>query len=293
MSADGVSSTPPAGAHVSVIAKPMWRIRAGRELPRYLLAALAAVGLLASARFAIAPPRPLPAPAAMPSGLLPDRAAEGFAELFARRYLTWDARDPEAQERALAPFLGSWMEAGGGLQPPGAGEQRVQWTQVVQSRAIDARERVYTVAAQTDTVGLLYLAVSVMRQPDGSLALGAYPAFVGAPAFGAAPAPEHEREVQDPALATVIARALRNYLAGARSELAADLAPGARVAPPGLALALQTVRSIDLAADGRSVVATVQAQDARGAQYTLAYELQTALSAGRWEIAAIQMDPDA
>ena len=34
------------------------------------------------------------------------------------------------------------------------------------------------------------------------------------------------------------------------------------------------------------------AQDARGARYTLAYELDVAEVAGRWEVAAIQMDPD-
>ncbi len=61
-------------------------------------------------------------------------------------------------------------------------------------------EHVYTVAAQTDTAGLLYLTVPVARTSDGALALAGYPAFVGAPAAGPAQSPGHLREVADPAL---------------------------------------------------------------------------------------------
>jgi hypothetical protein len=42
-----------------------------------------------------------------------------------------------------------------------------------------------------------------------------------------------------------------------------------------------------------AVLATVQAQDARGVRYTLAYELDVVRSQGRWEISAVQTDPDA
>ncbi len=40
------------------------------------------------------------------------------------------------------------------------------------------------------------------------------------------------------------------------------------------------------------MLATLRARDERGAQYTLAYELGVQLSAGRWEISAIQTNPD-
>ena len=46
------------GAHAHVRARPMWRVRLARELSRYALGALSLFGLAASARFAIAPPRP-------------------------------------------------------------------------------------------------------------------------------------------------------------------------------------------------------------------------------------------
>jgi hypothetical protein len=281
-------------AAVTITPRPLWRIRLAREAPRHLLHALVLAGLLASARFALDPPR-----ATVPTALLrgapaQDLAAEGFATLFARAYLTWEGQNPEARERALAPFVGPGMDADAGLQPPASGEQRVQWTQVVQAREPLPGEHVYAVAAQTDTAGLLYITVSVLHPAGGGLALAGYPAFVGPPASGPAQtsAEGRLRQVADPELATVVERALRNYLAGSASELAADLAPGARVSLPGEGLALQSLQSLQWAPGAGAVLAVVQAQDQRGAQYTLAYELDVARAQGRWEIAAIQMDPD-
>ncbi len=278
---------------VTIANRALWRIRLARELPRYLLCMLSVAGLAASARFAIAPPTPeLPA-AAVREPAPPDRAAEAYAALFARRYLTWNAAEPQASASALEPFLGSGMEPDAGLELPASGEQRVEWAEVVQARAPAPGEHVYTVAAQTDTAGLLYLTVPVARTSDGGLALAGYPAFVGAPAAGPAQGAGHLREVTDPALATVAQRALRNYLAASSSELAADLAGGARVSLPGLALTLESTQRLDWAPEGSAVLATVQAQDGRGVRYTLAYELDVVRAQGRWEVSAVQMDPDA
>jgi Conjugative transposon protein TcpC len=285
-------------ATVTIARRPLWRIRLARGLPRYVLYALALAGALASARFAVDPPRA--ALASLPRQSAGENfAAEGFATLFARAYLTWEAQHPEARERALAPFVGSGIDADAGLQPPPGSarsqvEQRVQWTQVVQQRSPLPDETVYTVAAQTDTSGLLYLTVSVLHKPGSPLALAGYPAFVGPPASGAAQtdAGERLREVNEAGLSTVVERALRNYLAGSPSELAADLASGARVSLPGIELALQSLQTLQWAPGAGAVLALVQAQDQRGTQYTLAYELDVLRAQGRWEISAIQMDPD-
>lgn len=279
-------------ATVTVAPRSMWRVRLSRELPRYLLQGLAIAGMLASARFAIAPPRPVIARTSTPNAALVDRSAEGFAALFARLYLTWDSRDPEAHRLALAPYLNASTESEAGMQPPESGEQRVQWTQVVQARMAAPGEHIYTVAVQTDTSGLLYLTVNVVREAGGSLALGGYPAFVGAPASTAAAFPGNLREVEDPQLEAVVMRALRNYLARAESELDADLVARARVSLPGAALSLQSLDTLDWSRDGRSVLAIVRTRDEHGARYTLAYELDVLSSAGRWEVSAIQMNPD-
>jgi Conjugative transposon protein TcpC len=299
MSPSSASGSPqphpePPRASVTIARRPLWRIHLARGLPRYVLYALTAAGLAASARFALDPPR-----AALPAALLrrsapEDLAAEGFAALFARSYLTWEAQRPEAREHALAPFIGPGMEPDAGLQPAPGSEQRVLWTQVVQQREPLGGEHVYTVAVQTEGAGLVYLTVGVLHPPGGALALAGYPAFVGPPASGPAQASPagRLREVNESALAAMVERALRNYLAGSPSELAADLATGARVSLPTLGLALQSMQSLQWAPGGGAVLALVQAWDGRGVQYTLAYELNVVKAQGRWEVAAIQMDPD-
>src|SRR6516164_501470 len=115
---------------VSISVHPLWRLRLAQELPRYLLYAACAAGLLASARFAIAPPRPrLPPATAVPPP--PDLAAKGYALLFARRYLTWDANQPQSSQRQLASLLGPGSDSDGGLRLPAGGEERVEWAEVV------------------------------------------------------------------------------------------------------------------------------------------------------------------
>lgn len=278
---------------VTITTRALWRIRLARELPRYLLCAMALAGVAASVRFAVAPPQADLAAAAVREAAPPDPAAESYAALFARRYLTWNAGEPTASLRALEPFLGPGMEQDAGLVLPASGEQRVEWAEVVQAREPASGEHVYTVAAQTDTSGLLYMTVPVSRALGGSLALDGYPAFVGAPATGPAQTGGRTREVDEPALATVVRRVLRNYLAASSSELEADLTAGARVSLPALPLSLESMQRLDWAPGQSSVLATVQARDRRGVQYTLAYELNVVREQGRWEISAVQVDPDA
>jgi hypothetical protein len=280
-------------AAVTITRRSLWQIRLGRELPRYLLCALSVTGLAASIRYIVAPPRSLARAAALNVPASPDRAAEGYAVLFARRYLTWSAAEPQASMRSLQSFVGPGMEPDAGLQLPPSGQQQVEWAEVVQGREPSPGEHVYTVAAQTSTAGLLYLTVTVLRTASGGLALNGYPAFVGAPTLVGAQTDGRLREVEDPALATVVERALRNYLADSNNELAADLASGAQVSLPGLGLSLESVQRLNWAPAGSSVLAIVQAQDGRGVRYTLAYELDVARSQGRWEVSAVQMDPDA
>ena len=269
----------------------MWRLRLGAEAPRYLLGLASLFGIVASARFAILPPKAasLSSPVAVASR--PGLAAEGYALLFARDYLTWNATEPQSSMRALEAMTGSGMEPDAGREIPASGEQSVVWAQVVQEREAAPGEQVFTVAAQTDTDGLVFLTVAMQRTQQGQLVLAGYPAFVGAPALGSAQLAEGVRNVSDVGLRTVVERAMRNYLADAPAELAADLTGAARVSLPATGLTLATVQRIAWTADARSVIAVVQALDQRGAQYTLAYELDVVEAQGRWEVSAVQMDP--
>jgi hypothetical protein len=277
---------------VSIVTRPLWRLRLMRAAPRYLLYATCFAGLLASARFALDPPRPHAAAARAPGFEPPDLAAEGYASLFARRFLTWEAARPQASAQPLTAMAGSAIDPDAGLSLPATGAQHVSWAEVVQARSLPNGRHVYTVAAQTDVSGLVYLTVGVTRQADGQLALSGYPAFVGAPASAPAVAPAHLPEVTNPALAVVAERALRNYLGASSGELAADLSSTARVSVPSLGLTLDAMQRLTWTTEQRSVLAVVEASDGRGVRYTLAYELDVTEVGGRWEVSAIQMDPD-
>ena len=278
-------------ASVSVTRRAVWRLRAGAALPRYMLCAVAAAGLAASARQTLAPPRPVVA--AVPRPDLGGLTAQGFATLFARRYLTWSAADPAAHARGLSGFVGPDADPDDGLTPPDAGSQSVLWAEAVQVRAGISSARVYTVAAQTDASGLVYLTVPVIRLASGRQAIAGYPAFVGPSAVGAPDDLWASRPaVDDPALSEVVRRVVGNYLDGDRTDLAADLAPAARVSPPVGVLTLQRVADVRWSPDRRSVDATVLADDQLRATYTLGYELDVLRVGSRWEIGAIQMNPD-
>lgn len=280
-------------ARVSLETRSLWKVRFAQALPRYLLCAVSLAGLAASTRMVIAPPRAGSALDAEPAPAPADRAAEGFAALFARRYLSWSATAPQSSERALESFSGPGLEPNAGVALPATGEQQVEWVEVVQAREPALGLHVYTVAAQTDTAGLLYLSVGVTRTQGQGVALSGYPALVGPPASAPTPAAGHLREVTDGALQTVVERSLRNYLSASGGELAADLAGGARVSLPAFALSLQSISHLTWATQAQSVLALVQAEDARGVRYTLAYEVDVVRAQGRWEISAIEMDPDA
>ncbi len=277
-----------AAARVTLRTYPRWRLGLRRGLPRYLLTAVSVFGLAASARYAIAPPRPDRVGADSASSPALDRAAEAYAVLFARRYLTWGAAGPSAVE--IERWLGGALETDAGLTVPGGVSQAVSWAEVVQSREPARGEHVYTVAVQTDESGLLYLTVGVTRASSGVLVLTGFPAFVGPPLSSPATPSAHGAPIDDPALEVVVRRALGNYLSGAGSELAADLTTGARVSLPPNRLQL-TGSGHPIWAQGSAVQVTAQASDGRGVRYTLTYELDVARVRGRWEISAIQTDP--
>ncbi len=150
--------------------------------------------------------------------------------------------------------------------------------------------RDYTVAVGTGA-GTRYLAVPVARGPGGLPVLAGYPALVASPAVDRAGALGDAGlpAVTDSAAAAVLRRALRNDLAGSYDNLAADLAPHARIesAAPGLS-PLGVVR-LAIEPSG-AVLATARAADSQGDVFTLGYELTVAELDGRWEITRIGYD---
>ncbi|MGH2945751.1 MAG: conjugal transfer protein, partial [Solirubrobacteraceae bacterium] len=223
-----------------------------------------------------------------PAAGVRDITEQGFAQAFARAYLSWDARRPDQHQRQVAAFLSAALDGDGGLQMPPRGRQQVLWSAAVQDQTDAHGDRVITVAVQT-TRQLLYLAVPVHRTRRGFLVVPRYPALVGPPVSDPGAAPAEERDVGDGALRAVAQRAVTNYLAGQRTNLLADLDPAAVVSLPTTVLDVRSVRSITKAAGDRVAVEVAAADDA-GIQWTLRYEL-TVVHRDRWYVRAIEPDP--
>src|SRR4051794_25207105 len=151
------------------------------------LLVLAAVGVKAT----IAPRTASVTAAAAPATDARDITAQGFAQAFARAYLSWDARDPEQHQRQVGPFLSGSLDGDGGLQIPTHGRQQVLWSAAIQDQPDAGRDRVITVAAQT-TRQLLYLAVPIHRTDRGFLVVRQYPSLVGPPVSDPSVAPAEE-----------------------------------------------------------------------------------------------------
>src|SRR4051794_25464507 len=268
--------------------RPARTTRRGARVPSRIaigaLLVLAAVGVKAT----VAPRTASVTAAAAPATEARDITAQGFAQAFARAYLSWDARDPEQHQRQVGPFLSGSLDGDGGLQVPPHGRQQVLWSTAIQDQPDARRDRVITVAVQT-TRQLLYLAVPIHRTERGFLVVRQYPSLVGPPVSDPAVAPAEEPDVTDDGLRAVAQRAITNYLAGERTNLLADLDAGAVVSLPTVTLDVRSVRSITQAARDR-VAVEVSASDATGTQWTLRYELAV-VHRDRWYVRTIQTTP--
>ena len=243
--------------------------RAPRHLAVAVLLVLLALGLRAiffreDARSTVVGPR-----------VSAEAPSEDLALRFARAYLTFDAADPVAREKALAPYLPDSVAADGGFSAT-HGSRRVLWEDVASDQKSLAGGRVITVAAAlSGATSPVFLAVTVRHESGRPLSLVGYPSLVGAPATTTSAAEPSRQAVSDRAVTEVVERVLGNYLAGSAPELRADLTADADVTLPTVALRVQEVRAIDWIAGPGSgaVLATVVAEEPGGDTYTLTYEL--------------------
>jgi hypothetical protein len=271
---------------VTLEPRRLWSLRISLGATRWVLYAVALVGVVATARNAIAPPRQRLVVAV--ASHVSDASAEWFALSFARAYLSWSG-DPSTSQRALSPFLGSDDDPHGGVTPAPGGVEQVRWLAIAGERDGPDGEQDYTVAGAVGEREVRYLAVAVAPGPGGREVLVRYPALVGPPT----PEPAGELDgpglpaVVNPAVVVVLNRALRNYVGASEENLAADLAPGALVDPAAPGLALRSVLRLAVEPTG-AVLATVLAGDVGGDVFTLAYEVSLRLRGGRWEITRIE-----
>lgn len=261
------------------------RVRWAARAPRLVAIALVAVLAVAGLRAAVAPPPAQHVVVRAPMG--GDVRVEGFAQAFARAYLSWDARRPEQREGRLASFLSAGIDPDAGYLPPDTGSEVVVWTAAVQN-APSQVGRTVVVAVET-TRRTAHLAVPIARDERGFLFVATYPAFVGGPATNTRAELPADEEVEDEALRRVVSRALRNYLERSVSNLRADLDPHAVVSLPDAAMRVRSVQEVTTAEEGR-VAALVSVSDPAGGELTLRYELRV-VRRDRWYVRSIAVDP--
>lgn len=259
-----------------------WRARA----PRLALIGTCGVLCMAGLRAMLVDKAPVSADS---SAVRVDVASiDGFAEAFARTYLSFSPRDPAVREKQLRAFgfdVGALTGDDGGERP-----RTIAWSAPVASSSGGRGRRIVTVLAD-DGRRRWYLAVTVARDRTGRLAVVALPAVVGPPAVRANVAAAPELEVDDPALTQVARRAVRHYVAGERTDLVADLAPRAAVTLPSLSLRVADVVAVTWAARPRRVAVAVVAAASGGLRLTLRYELDMVRVAGRWLVRRVQVNP--
>jgi hypothetical protein len=272
---------------VAVTTEPIGRVRARARAPRVALYAL--VGLFAVSGFVRTfVVRPHAAAVATQAAAAPAARVDvnGFAQAFARAYLTIDPQRVEDHAASLRPFLGGDVDTDAGLSTAARAAQRVTWTAAVgQDPAGHARTIVTVAVALDGETQLRYLAVPVDRARDGSLVVDAFPSFVGPPRRADHFQPANQQDVEDAALLAVCKRALANYMAGNAQNLSADLDRGVALSTPGERLALVSVDSTTWAGPGRVDVQLV-ARGSGGETYTLRYELGVA-KRDRWYVRSL------
>ena len=160
--------------------------------------------MAASIRAVVAPARPVVRAAPVERS---DRAAEAVAAAFARAYLTLDGGHPDAVRDRLAALTGDASATALDADAPPIVRQRVRWVETVATRPLGHGQRLVTLAAETDRLGLRASGRDrqpvVRRVPCGS---SGRPRSSAGPIIRDADAePDARRpEVTDPALSEVV-----------------------------------------------------------------------------------------
>lgn len=261
-------------------------VRARARGPRAALTLAAVVltlaGLLSLTRGVPTPPRPA---SVGPRGVGPEVAA--LAERFARIYLS-RADNGGRRDRQLAQLARPGSD---GVAPAGSlGAGAPKWASVIAERVVGPRRRIVVVEAPFGR-GVIDLAVPIALDRGGGIAVAGPPAIVGPLVISREPAGAAEAEVADPQLVAVASRAMRNFLAGERANLQADLAPSAQVSLPRIRLEVTDVASVTRTGSPGWIGVLVDARAPRGVRLTLRYELQVVRLAGRWLVQTVDVDP--
>jgi Conjugative transposon protein TcpC len=227
-----------------------------------------------------------------PAPAWPDDGARAFAADFARAYLSFSPKDPEASADAVRAFVAP--ELASSVVPEYGEDARrrtVGAVSVARVARVDDRHALITVAASA-TGGTRYVTVPVARDGGGGLVVSDLPSLTAPPVRASVPAASLESvsSSERGAIEDVTSRFLRAYLAGDAGGLNYLTPAGVRIAALGSEHKLIDVVSLALLAPAkgrtRQVLATARVRDAAGASYALRYRLDV-VREDRWLVAAV------
>jgi hypothetical protein len=266
-----------------------------KRLGRVLLWALVVVLLLRGAASVVASsqPRTVVRESRPVAPAWPDDGVRAFAADFARAYLTYSPKDPEASATALRAFVAPDLASS--VVPEYANDapaRAVASVSVARVARLDGSHALVTVTAAVNGASK-YLTVPVARDARGGLVVSDLPSFTAPPGRAVVEAPMTQAvpAAEQPAIEDVVSRFLRSYLSGDAGALAYLVPPGTRAGALAQRLQLVDVDSLALAVPPagrvRVVLASVRARDqASGATYQLGYRLKL-VREDRWLVAAL------
>jgi hypothetical protein len=229
----------------------------------------------------------------------PDDAARALAVEFAAAYLTHaPGEEPAVHARRLSGLASPALAHELAPRPDERAPRQTPRAAIVERAvAVDRRHALVTVAVTTETArGMSARRVTVPVASDGAGGLVVYdlPSFAPAPARAQAAPTQGEPLLgsERAAIADVLARFLRAFLAGDTSGLEYLVPPGTRIAAAaGGQLELLELGSIaatgPTARDERAVLAKLVARDPKSrATYSLRYRVRL-VRRDRWYVADI------
>jgi hypothetical protein len=238
--------------------------------------------------------------AAVSAGGYPSTLAAAYALQFGAAYLNYSPGTANQRQQELAQFLPPGTDAQLGWN--GAGSAQLQSEQVAGIRVQNAHQAVVTLLARVNG-RLLELGVPVYSARAG-LVVSGEPALLPPPARAALPQPAAATtdSVTRAALLNQLPAFFRAYAGGDQVTLARFLAPGARVAGLGGAVAFGSISQLAVPVGGStrritasvvwnvptppSAAGTAPVATARAA-LEMTYEMTVVRRAGSWYVASI------
>jgi hypothetical protein len=224
----------------------------------------------------------------------PDDAARAFAASFARAYVASAAGASAETERALAPYLAPGLDVGGSFPRSTRYPLSVLLALPAGSVRLDESHALVDVALDVAGGTPRYLAVPVVRDGEGRLAVFARPSFVPPPAVAATGLPSESAPLE-PQLRSQLVEMLSRFFVAYLTGRDADLS---YFAPPGIQLravggGFRDVRLADLSLLQRRTAADLLvATDVRavdtvtGTSFLLTYRVDL-VRRSRWYVAAV------